>query len=656
MANKNITQLTQQTTLDPTSLLYAVTGGTTDTGLPVSVILKNTTLTGTPTIPFTQAGTGAVTRTVTSKLRDVISIKDFGAIGDGVANDDTAMAAWLASAVPGQHLYAPAGTYNFTSAKLLPLIDNVSISGDGARQTIFQYTGVSTSIDLWTIGDGVTARTGWSLSGFRFDSTTTMTSGAALHLKRMQNGNELFDLDAGVFTQATRHLWNGIWLDNVNILKYTNFNIQVQNEGLQINGSATSDEGSDVFLDNGVITFSSIGYHIGGGQGGVYFSKVLAFDNNVNYRIDNGLVARKNREIFFSDQAVSDGNTNYGIHINDTLTSNSPIVINAHVGSAGLFGSGGAGYNIYVQSWPNGRITVGPGQLYNATSDGLRVSDASTIISIDPARHIFNNGGYGINATVADNNIYNYAQYMASNTSGNLSTNVSSQSFSGSFGYIMNYIPGNQRAIQWAANGVPRWQWFTDGSTESGSNAGSNMGLGAYGDGGAFLNTWITITRATGKVTFSGSIQPSTTAGIVGTTLADSANAGSVGEFISSSIPVGSAVSLTSNTATNITSISLTAGDWDVWGTVTTNPAGTTTTSSFTGAISTISGVFPVAPNGGGTISLPISATGGVVLEAPVGTTRINISTTTTVYLVLSVTFAVSTCGGYGFIGARRRR
>ena len=33
---------------------------------------------------FIQAGTGAVQRTVESKLQDVVSVKDFGAVGDGV--------------------------------------------------------------------------------------------------------------------------------------------------------------------------------------------------------------------------------------------------------------------------------------------------------------------------------------------------------------------------------------------------------------------------------------------------------------------------------------------------------------------------------------------------------------------------------------------
>jgi hypothetical protein len=48
-------------------------------------------------IVFTQSGTGAVPRNTQDKLRETVSVKDFGALGDGVANDAPAFNAAIAA-------------------------------------------------------------------------------------------------------------------------------------------------------------------------------------------------------------------------------------------------------------------------------------------------------------------------------------------------------------------------------------------------------------------------------------------------------------------------------------------------------------------------------------------------------------------------------
>jgi len=63
--------------------------------------------TGTST--FQQLGTGAVVRTVTSKLQDLVHVKDFGATGNGVADDSAAFVAALASGAG--EVRADDGTY-----------------------------------------------------------------------------------------------------------------------------------------------------------------------------------------------------------------------------------------------------------------------------------------------------------------------------------------------------------------------------------------------------------------------------------------------------------------------------------------------------------------------------------------------------------------
>jgi len=63
---------------------------------------------------FIQVGTGAVQRTVESKLQDVVSVKDFGAVGDGVA-DDTAEIDAAKAAHPNSVIDLGGDTYLVTS-------------------------------------------------------------------------------------------------------------------------------------------------------------------------------------------------------------------------------------------------------------------------------------------------------------------------------------------------------------------------------------------------------------------------------------------------------------------------------------------------------------------------------------------------------------
>jgi len=80
-------------------------------------------------VGFLQAGTGAVERTVQSKLRDVVSVKDFGAVGDGVTDDTAAIQAALnAAAESNKRLFVPSGSYLCNSSLAC---DNASANFNG---------------------------------------------------------------------------------------------------------------------------------------------------------------------------------------------------------------------------------------------------------------------------------------------------------------------------------------------------------------------------------------------------------------------------------------------------------------------------------------------------------------------------------------------
>jgi len=111
-------------------------------------------------INFTQSGTGAVARTVRDKLMDVVSVKDFGAIGNGVADDTVAIQAAIAASAD---IYFPAGTYRVASNTTIPATHSITLSAAasftvnaGITLTIYAILNASPNVQLFTGAGTVT--------------------------------------------------------------------------------------------------------------------------------------------------------------------------------------------------------------------------------------------------------------------------------------------------------------------------------------------------------------------------------------------------------------------------------------------------------------------------------------------------------------------
>jgi len=149
-------------------------------------------------VSFTQTGTGAVARTADSKLKEIVSVKDFGATGNGTTDDTTAIqtaVTYLNSLALTQPvtLHFPAGTYKITAPINFSLNAATGrpireiIGGDGAgyaAKILIQYNGYGSSLvsgndkGAFYFGpevDGATNnQAAFSIYGFEFvgDSTT----------------------------------------------------------------------------------------------------------------------------------------------------------------------------------------------------------------------------------------------------------------------------------------------------------------------------------------------------------------------------------------------------------------------------------------------------------------------------------------------------
>jgi hypothetical protein len=117
----------------------------TDTGkfkVGTGTVWTSTSYSGGITAP----GLGAITRTVDSKLAEIVSVKDFGAVGDGVTDDTAAINTAIDAALAGSgNLYFPAGVYAMSSS-LDPTLNTSQVP----RKTLTR------SLNIW--GDQATIR------------------------------------------------------------------------------------------------------------------------------------------------------------------------------------------------------------------------------------------------------------------------------------------------------------------------------------------------------------------------------------------------------------------------------------------------------------------------------------------------------------------
>ncbi len=140
-----------------------------------------------------------------------------------------------------------------------------------------------------------------------------------------------------------------------------------------------------------------------------------------------------------------------------------------------------------------------------------------------------------------------------------------------------------------------------------------------------------------------------TISGITGTTAGTEAAAGTVGQVVTSS---ASSVSLTNAVFSNITSISLTAGDWEITGVVEYSPSAASPTRMSTAITSTSAAVDNWFNRT--LLRATMTAAGQQCQTTPV--VRYNLTSTTTVYLVGLMDFSTGTCTAQGYIRARRIR
>ena len=149
----------------------AVSSGTgNDSALRTDLAVNTFASAGAGLVGYRQSGTGASGRTVLSKLRDFVSVKDFGAVGDGVTDDSAAIQAAVTAA---RTVHVPSGTYVVTSQVTVPSNSTIILDVDAVIDMSSAASGLRAFYAAGSVGTAynLTANT------TSFGTTLTVSTG-----------------------------------------------------------------------------------------------------------------------------------------------------------------------------------------------------------------------------------------------------------------------------------------------------------------------------------------------------------------------------------------------------------------------------------------------------------------------------------------------
>lgn len=177
-------------------------------------------------VAYTPAGTGAVATDVQSKLRESVSVKDFGAIGNGIADDWAALnAAFTYASTIGilKSVYIPTGDYRVGQTLEIP--HNLRVFGDGAKNT-------------------------------RIKPTATFTPAVESYLVKVKQNTGAFGADNNFFCNWSDFTIDALYRTNLGCLMFNSGGGSTLERMFIINGGSGADQvrfSSDVAPNNSAI-------------------------------------------------------------------------------------------------------------------------------------------------------------------------------------------------------------------------------------------------------------------------------------------------------------------------------------------------------------------------------------------------------------------
>lgn len=260
--------------------------------------------------------TGATARTVHAKLREIVSITDFGCVGDDSTDNDSALAA---AAACGADLYVPDGEFRFDTAVTF----TTSVYGLG-RTSVLRWTGNLASggaVKIGHQGTGSNLRN-ICVRGLQIDKTSGATADKLLHIRDVQTST-FADLHLSNEQANTGATNDNILVDNAYVNTFMNitsrragryalhfdcktaFNVDAANQNLVLGGAYEDSVSAGIYISNAEhnvlhgVTFEDFaglgqhGVHLDGRATGTvirdcYFEEQATASNDIRVTGSNG--------------------------------------------------------------------------------------------------------------------------------------------------------------------------------------------------------------------------------------------------------------------------------------------------------------------------------------------------------------------------------
>jgi len=331
-------------------------------------------LKGSALVGFSASGTGAIALNIQSVLRQWKTFEQFGAIGDGVADDTTAMTAAVTSlSTSGGVIKAGNGkTYNYTSV-VYPADATAGIIIEGYGAT-FRKTSVGGNgfVIRGTAGPGGPTggkRRGSGIHGGRFTHSVAQASGSTIHIEDAEH-TQVKDFE--------------IELPYIGIFVKNCFNIHIKgksyirNSGLAdiyLQGTGTTPTTIDIFID-GVLgegtsgNTTKVGLVVDSGVSGVYASNCDYTHGSTGVRFSNTIFGTPRPEFLFFSQVLCDTNASSGWFTEGDVVG---VFYNTCWGAT----AGGAGSGFELSNGTGHFLTNC--QAFNNARHGVNISGAAEV-------------------------------------------------------------------------------------------------------------------------------------------------------------------------------------------------------------------------------------------------------------------------------------